>query len=250
MSIKMNEVTRQVWDTLMKRYENPYGVAGLMGNLYAESKINPQSCGGLKDGMTRAEYIQNVKDGAIDQETFSHDGVAFGIAQWRYWSRKSKLYSWCQELKDSLPMYIDDLYQQLMYLIVEISGYAKVEPVLFDATDIREASDAVLKYYERPKDVSEAAQLKRLNYAKQFYDAYANDMHPKKKYAQLTTDKVNIRSGNGKQFSIICKKEPVGSVYEWIATSENNWHAVLVRREGFKDRIGWISGEFCEIIEK
>ena len=32
-----------VWDFLWERIGNPYGVAGLMGNLQAESGMNPQN---------------------------------------------------------------------------------------------------------------------------------------------------------------------------------------------------------------
>ena len=30
-----------IWDVLMKQYNNPYGVAALMGNLFVESRLDP-----------------------------------------------------------------------------------------------------------------------------------------------------------------------------------------------------------------
>ena len=34
---------KYIWDFLLDRLGNPFGVAGLMGNLYAESALNPKN---------------------------------------------------------------------------------------------------------------------------------------------------------------------------------------------------------------
>ena len=39
MTTAPSETEKQIWDLLMKKIENPYGVAGIMGNLYAESSM-------------------------------------------------------------------------------------------------------------------------------------------------------------------------------------------------------------------
>ena len=48
-----------IWQTLYNAIKNPYAVAGLMGNLYAESGLTPnnlQNTGNKSLGMTDAEY--------------------------------------------------------------------------------------------------------------------------------------------------------------------------------------------------
>ena len=44
---------------------------------------------------------------------------------------------------------------------------------LTSATSVREASDVVLKKYERPANQSESVQVKRASYGQQYYDKYA-----------------------------------------------------------------------------
>lgn len=82
-----NEQT--IWAWGMEKFGNPYGVAGLMGNLYAESGLNPQNLQNTyekKFGMTDNEYTQKVDKGTYNN--FVKDSAGYGLAQWTYWSRK------------------------------------------------------------------------------------------------------------------------------------------------------------------
>lgn len=50
---------KKIWDVLLKFIGNPYGVAGLMGNLKAESALEPvclEKTYRTKLGMTSAQY--------------------------------------------------------------------------------------------------------------------------------------------------------------------------------------------------
>lgn len=50
---------RRIWDFLLSKIGNPCGVAGLMGNLYAESGLNPinlQNTYERKLGLTDEAY--------------------------------------------------------------------------------------------------------------------------------------------------------------------------------------------------
>ena len=88
----MNE--RIIWDTLLDYIGNPYGVAGLMGNLYAESKLNPknlQSAYKKKLGHTDESYTSAVDSGKYSAYAFAHDSAGYGLAQWTYPSRKKAL---------------------------------------------------------------------------------------------------------------------------------------------------------------
>lgn len=90
----------QIWDFLMKKIENPFGVAGLMGNLYAESSLksnNLQNTGNKTLGLTDAEYTDKVDKKLISRSKFVRDGYGYGLAQWTSRSRKENLYDYVRD---------------------------------------------------------------------------------------------------------------------------------------------------------
>ena len=85
---------KAIWDRLYASIQNPFGVAGLMGNLKAESNLhanNLQNNGNTKLGMTDDEFTEAFDSGAYPLDTFIHDGYGYGLAQWTYYSRKAAL---------------------------------------------------------------------------------------------------------------------------------------------------------------
>ncbi len=52
---------------------------------------------------------------------------------------------------------------------------------------------------------------------------------------------VNIRVGNGTQYDRITAVKD-GTSFEWVATAENGWHAIVVN-----GRVGWFSGKYSQI---
>ncbi len=54
---------------------------------------------------------------------------------------------------------------------------------------------------------------------------------------------VNIRKGNDTKYSRITAVKD-GTTFEWVATAENGWHAVVVNGQ-----VGWVSGKYSERIE-
>jgi len=166
----MNE--RHIWDTLLAALGNPFGAAGLMGNLYAESALNPknlQQSFERKLGYTDDSYTAVVDTGGYKH--FVDDGAGYGLAQWTYHTRKAKLLTFAR-MRDTS---IGDLDMQLDFLIEEIRGYASVWSALIGAKSVREASDAVLTGYEKPKDQGETVKVKRAAYGQKYYDAYAKE---------------------------------------------------------------------------
>lgn len=157
-----------IWDFLYKRLKNPYGTAGLMGNLFAESSLNPTLANGVKKktGMTNAEYTAAVDKGTYT--TFTKDSIAYGLAQWCYAARKEKLYA---KIK-SLAVSVGDINGQLEYLWEELQGYKTVISTLYSAKTIREASDIVLTRYEKPANQSEGVKQMRARYGQNYYDKY------------------------------------------------------------------------------
>ena len=78
---------KAIWDALMDKIGNAYGVAGVMGNLYAESALrsnNLQQSYEKKLGYTDETYTAAVDNGTYTN--FVKDSAGYGLAQWTYWS--------------------------------------------------------------------------------------------------------------------------------------------------------------------
>lgn len=163
---------KTIWDFLMDKIGNAYGVAGLMGNLYAESALrsnNLQQTYESKLGYTDATYTAAVDDGSYNN--FVKDSAGYGLAQWTYWTRKRDLLSYAQSKKKS----IGDLTTQLEFLYQELSsGYKTVLNTLKTASSVRDAAVIVLTKFERPADTGTSVQNKRTEYGQKYYDTYAN----------------------------------------------------------------------------
>lgn len=169
---------RYAWDTLLAAIKNPYGVAGLMGNLQAESGINPenlQNTGERALGMTDQQYTEAVDKGTYTAEQFATDGYGYGIAQWTYKSRKAALLKYAHEHEFS----VGDLGMQVDFLLDELRfSYPRVMYTLQNATTVREASDSVLLDFERPKNQSEENQARRAELGQKILDEYAQPEQP------------------------------------------------------------------------
>ena len=165
----MSEAT--IWSFLKKKGLSDCGVAGLMGNLYAESGLKPtnlQNTYEKKLGMSDADYTAQI-DAGIYQD-FVHDSAGYGLAQWTFWSRKQNLLAFALSRGKS----IGDLEMQLDFLWKELTeSYASLVNILKTATSVRAASDAVLVQFERPADQSETAKARRASYGQKYYDQYA-----------------------------------------------------------------------------
>lgn len=160
---------QRIWEFLIGKGLTPAGVAGLMGNLYAESGFNPKNLQGSyerKLGMTDESYTAAVDNGSYSN--FTRDCAGYGLAQWTYWSRKAALLSYAKAAGRS----VGDLETQLGFLIKEISGYKSVYAVLTTTDSVKAASDIVLTSYERPADQSDTAKNRRAGYSQTFYDRY------------------------------------------------------------------------------
>ena len=78
-----------IWNYLKSQGLTDAGASGLMGNLYAESGLNPinlQNTFEKSLNYTDASYTQAVDNGKY--KNFVKDKAGYGLAQWTYWSRK------------------------------------------------------------------------------------------------------------------------------------------------------------------
>lgn len=162
---------KRMWNYLLDKMGNEYGVAGLMGNIYAESGLrsnNLQNAYETKLGYTDVTYTTAVDNGSYTN--FVHDSAGYGLAQWTYYSRKQALLDYAKASKKS----IGDYEMQLGFLYKELSGsYVSVLSELKNAKTVLEASNAVLTKFERPADMGTAVQNKRASFGQKYYDKYA-----------------------------------------------------------------------------
>lgn len=249
-------VESTVWGILYNEIKNPYGVAGLMGNLKAESSMNPLCKTGGNKNEKGVDYAEKIDLNKISDHEFAHDGVAFGLAQWRYWSRKEQLLIFAKECG----CLIGDLEMQVAFLLKEIKTYKTVWETLLYAPTVKEASDIVMERYEKPGNISEAAKEKRAKYGEEYLKMFTTPITTaitvpernliiKSEMAPIvitTVSDVNYRCGNGKQYSILGRAKEKGSQFEYVATSTNGWHAIVVI-VNHKKRVAWMSNEFCEL---
>ena len=161
---------KKLWDFLLAKIGNEYGVAGLMGNLYAESALrsnNLQQTYEKSLGYTDDTYTAAVDSG--DYSNFVKDSAGYGLAQWTYWSRKQALLEYAKSVGKS----ICDFDTQMEFLWKELStGYKSTLNALKAATSVADASTYVLIHYEAPADQGETVQAKRASYGEKYYSAY------------------------------------------------------------------------------
>lgn len=72
-------------------------------------------------------------------------------------------------------------------------------------------------------------------------DASTKDSNPTKVTIVCSSGTVNIRKGNSTAFSRITAVKS-GTVFAYIATAVNGWHAVMLENE-----IGWVSRNFSKV---
>ena len=242
---------KKIWDFLMGKIRNAHGVAGLMGNLYAESTLKSailQRSYERKLNISSAEYTMLVDGGHYPD--FVTDKAGYGLTQWTFWSRKRDLLDFAREQKKS----IGDLQMQLDFLWKELQKtYPALLTVLKSADNVREASDAVLLWYERPADQSEAVMVKRAGFGQKYYDKYAGGTGKASSGGMSNADcpfrvrimakDLRIRKGNGTDTAWTGKYVPPG-VYTIVEVksgkgSDAGWGRL-------KSGAGWVALSFCK----
>lgn len=161
-----NEVT--IWTYLSGKGLTDYAVAGIMGNLYAESGLIPNNLQNIYNmtlGMTDEEYTRAVDSGRYNN--FVRDMAGYGLAQWTFWSRKQDLLSMAQEAGRS----VGDLGVQLDLVWQELREFGLVEK-LNACKSVREASDIILKEYEKPYDTGPSVQNARAEWSQGYYNQF------------------------------------------------------------------------------
>ena len=248
---KANDPERYIWNYLFAKIGNAYGVAGLMGNAFAESGLNPinlQNTYNKKLNISDEEYTRLVDDGAYPD--FAKDKAGYGLCQWTFWSRKQALLDYAKSQGKS----IGNLSMQLDFLWKELKdSYQAVLTVLQGADSVRQASDAVLLWYERPDDQSEAVMVKRAGYGQGYYEKYVGSVVKPVSDGMTDTDcpfkvKVNIsdlriRKEAGTDKAWAGKYVPPG-VYTIVEVKSGKGSNAGWGR--LKSDAGWIALSYCK----
>ena len=156
-----------IWTFLSRKGLNAYAVAGLMGNLYAESALRPNNLQNSfegKLGLSDKGYTTAVNNGSY--KNFARDGAGYGLAQWTWHTRKQNLLNYAKAQGKS----IDDLQMQLGFLWQELQGYSKSMAALKAGKSIKAVSDVILTDFEKPADQSSSVKNRRANFGREIYD--------------------------------------------------------------------------------
>lgn len=170
----MADYSGTIWNYLLAKIGNEYGVAAMMGNLEAESALRPNNLQNSYEtslGYTDASYTAAVDSGAYSKDSFVNDQAGYGLAQWTFSSRKRNMYEMWKSggysSIGSINLALDFLWYELQ------NSYSGVLSVLKTATSIREASDKVLHDFENPANQSTSVEQYRAKLSQKWYDKYS-----------------------------------------------------------------------------
>ena len=175
-----NGYAQIIWDYLLEKIGNECGVAGLMGNLDAESGLHPDRVqGDVPYSEYSVQYTADVDRGVISEEDFVHNGPnggGYGLAQWTYHTRKQALYDWYKYRGYSsigcIELALDYLWHELQY------SFPAVLDILCTAKTVREASNVVLHDFENPAVQDEEVENVRTSMGEVYYTLFTGKTPP------------------------------------------------------------------------
>lgn len=160
-----------IYNRLMAEIKNPYGAAGAMGNIEAESGLranNLQNSVEKRLGMTDEEYTAAVDNGSYVD--FCTDRGGYGLCQWTSAGRKTGLLNFARGRGVS----IGNEDMQIEWLLHELrTSYKGVLSALKGAKTVKEASDVFMCKFERPANQSDANKAARAARGMRYYEMYA-----------------------------------------------------------------------------
>lgn len=171
MALRGKDNAEKIWNFFLDERFSIYGIAALMGNLFAESGLDPKNLQNSCEkrlNYTDAEYTAAVDNGTY--KNFAYDGAGYGLPQFTFPSRKEAFYKYAKAAGKS----IGDLETQLLFMVKEMKkDFKSVYSALKTASDVKTTSDLVLKKYEAPKDQSDAVKRKRAEYGQEYFNRFS-----------------------------------------------------------------------------
>ena len=161
---------KPIWDFLYKNLGNKFAAAGMMGNLYAESRLQSADLEKKFErslGMDDKTYTKKVDNGSY--KNFCTDKAGYGLVQWTYKTRKCKLLEYAKSKNKS----IGDMNMQLEFFFKELSEkYPKILKKIKKAKSVKQASDVIVLEYEIPRDHGSRVRELRANYGRFYYNIF------------------------------------------------------------------------------
>ena len=239
----------KIWNYLLEKIGNAYGIAGMMGNLKGESGCEPCSAEMLliqrydedKSKYPNISYLKGwkrpvnnpsnreynnkryakfVDNGTITKEEFIHPRSYTGKKYQYGWAihqitspnRKEAFYEFAKTKGKS----ISNLSIQLQFLVKELKNdYPAVWKVLKNAKSVKEASDIVLTKFEIPADCSSSMKNLRASYGQAYYDKYA-------KKSSSSTNNSSSTTSNNVQNNTSNKITKIESAIKWMENLAND----------------------------
>lgn len=161
----------------------PQQSAGIIGNLVAESGVNPKR-------------VQSTDSPKGDKDNITVNNVTgYGIAQWTSSGRQQGLVDFAR----ARGMQIEgDLALQLDYLTKELTiDYKAIYDAIKVAPDLATASSIFMTKFERPKDQSSTAQAKRASLGDQVLALYGGGAIPSPGGSSSSGSSCSSANGNG-----------------------------------------------------
>ena len=155
----------RVMNLLVNRYRYPVnGAAGIVGNLIAESQVQPDRIEGSNSAtpMRAPDFSGRVRDFTPDEvrqrdyrQQRGPRSPGIGIAQWTSADRRAGLFRHIYDGRQLGSAILSNIDAQVDYLVSELRGpYRSVNAVLtHPGTTADQASDAVVLHFERPAAV-------------------------------------------------------------------------------------------------
>ena len=152
---------------------NDNGICGLLGNIYAESRLYPVNMQNSYENKPPHYFTDDSYMKAVDNGTyleFTTDRIGWGICQWTSMGRKSGFLNLAKKKKVS----IGDSALQIEWLYTELTNsYKSVWNTLKSPNNtVESCARIVMCKFECPKNQSEENQLVRVRYAQDFYNKY------------------------------------------------------------------------------
>lgn len=196
-----------IYNCLMAEIGNPYGVAGAMGNIEAESGLrsnNLQNSVEKRLGMTDEEYTAAVDNGSYVD--FCTDRGGYGLCQWTSAGRKTGLLNFARGRGVS----IGNEDMQIEWLLHELrTSYKGVLSALKGAKSVKEASDVFMCKFERPANQSDANKAARAARGMKYYEMYAGkektmSNSPLVNYTKISPNRTSPRNHKIDTITIHC----------------------------------------------
>lgn len=224
-----------LWKFFMEKIGNAHGVAGLLGNLNAESSLIPailEISKRNKLGHTSKSYTEAVDNGSY--KNFASDQAGYGLAQWTDSTRKKNLLTFAQKKNAS----IGNKKMQAEFLMQELNGsFNAVLNILKKATSVREASTAVLMRFECPADQGTTVQNKRAEYGEMYFKRYASGETGSVNYnCTVTASLLNVRKGPWTSYGILTQIQK--GIVCTVVAEQNGW--------GQLDGGGWVCLQYVK----